>query len=88
MAFKKILERADFWKSVIWMGLSFIIIYHIIAMLFEYGGFDFSAWSADKLEDGKWVRFILGTLVSGFLYGFIISFGKFRSKLKKENENL
>lgn len=83
MAFKKIVRDKAFWKSVVVLGLAFALIYQFVSMLFDYGGLDFSAFYEDKLEGTKWVRFIIGTLLAAFLYGFIISYGQFRSKIKK-----
>jgi hypothetical protein len=30
--------------------------------------------------------FVIGLLVGGFIYGFLVTFGKFRAKLKKEEQ--
>ena len=84
MAFKKIVGDKAFWKSVIIMGLAFAIIYQFISMLFDYGGLDFSAFYEDKLAGTRWIRFVLGTLLAAFLYGFIITYGQFVSKIKRE----
>lgn len=84
MAFKRIVKDNAFWKSVVGMGVAFAIIYHFISMLFEYGGFEFSKFFEDKLGDGNWVQFVLGTILASLVYGFIISYGQFSSKIKKE----
>ncbi|QED37900.1 hypothetical protein FK178_09260 [Antarcticibacterium arcticum] len=84
MAFKRIVRDKAFWKSVIIMGLAFAIIYQFISMLFDYGGLDFSAFYEDKLAGAQWVKFVIGTLVAAFLYGFIITYGQFVSRIKKE----
>ncbi|WP_010228920.1 hypothetical protein [Gillisia marina] len=84
MNFKKVVNTKGFWKSVAGMGISFIIIYHIITMLFTFGGFDFSGYFELNLSDGRWQGFLIGSLLSGFIYGFIITFGQFSIKQKKE----
>ncbi|RKS56142.1 hypothetical protein BC962_1121 [Gillisia mitskevichiae] len=84
MNFKKVITAEGFWKSVAGMGLSFIVVYHIITMLFTFGGFDFSGYFELNLSEERWMRFVLGSLFSGFLYGFIITFGQFSIKQKKE----
>ena len=66
------------------MAIAFAIVYHIITMLFEFGGFYFSAFYDAKIGGGRWVRFVFGTILSSFLYGFIVSYGLFIAKLKKE----
>ncbi|HSP40913.1 MAG TPA: hypothetical protein VLN46_05725 [Gillisia sp.] len=84
MAFKKIVSDKAFWKSVVIMGLAFAIIYQFISMLFDYGGLNFTAFYEDKIAGTRWVRFVLGTLVAAFLYGFIITYGQFVSKIKRD----
>lgn len=84
MKFKSIINQRSFWKSVFWLGLSFLILYNVITMWFEYGGFEFRQFLADRTSDGKLVRFILAQLIAGFLYGFILAFGQFKSKEKKK----
>lgn len=84
MAFKKIVSDKAFWKSVIIMGLAFALIFQFISMLFDYGGLDFSAFYEEKMAGTRWIKFVLGTLVAAFLYGFIITYGQFVSKIKRE----
>ncbi|HZJ36596.1 MAG TPA: hypothetical protein VFD29_08230 [Gillisia sp.] len=84
MAFKKIVRNKAFWRSVAGMAIAFAIVYHIITMLFEFGGFYFSAFFDEKIGGGRWVRFVLGTILSSFLYGFIVSYGLFVARIKKE----
>ncbi|CAN5123964.1 hypothetical protein BH23BAC2_BH23BAC2_09620 [soil metagenome] len=84
MAFKRIVKDKAFWKSVVIMGLAFAVIYQFISMLFDYGGLNFSAFYEDKLAGSNWVRFLIATLVAAFIYGFIISYGQFISRIKRE----
>lgn len=84
MNFKKTVQTKGFWKSVVGMGIAFIVVYHIINMLFIFGGFRFGEYLEVNLSEDKWMRFILGSLLSGLLYGFIITFGQFSIKQKKE----
>lgn len=85
MAFNKIISDGRFWKMVVLQGLAFAVIYQVIMMLLEYGGFDFSSYYEDKLANGGWVSFLFGLILGAFIYGFIISYGQFRSKIRKEN---
>ena len=87
MKFKEMVSQRAFWKSVLFLGLGFLIVYDIVSMLFEYGGFHFKAFFTERTEGGKLFRFIAGQLLAAFAYGFIISFGQFRSKQKKDAEN-
>ncbi|TRO64074.1 hypothetical protein [Christiangramia sabulilitoris] len=84
MQFKSIISQNAFWKSVFWLGLSFLILYNVISMLFEYGGFEFRAFFEERTANGKLIRFIIGQLLAAFLYGFILAFGQFRGKQKKD----
>lgn len=87
MAFKKIVKDKTFWKSVVFLGLAFAIIFQFVSMLFDYGGIDFNAFYRDKLEGNKWIRFGIGMLVAAFIYGFIISYGQFVSKIKRDRRD-
>lgn len=84
MAFKKIIGDRTFWKSVVLLGLAFALIFQFISMLFDYGRIDFSAFYEDKLAGDSWIRFTIGMLVAAFIYGFIISYGQFISKIKRD----
>lgn len=88
MSFKSIVRQKSFWKSVMLLGISFLVIYNFVVMLFEYGGFEIGAFWEDRTGNGKLPRFILGQVVAALLYGFIIAFGQFRMKEKeKEKDN-
>lgn len=87
MSFKEMVSQKSFWKSVVILGISFLIIYDLVSMLFEYGGFKVSTYFRERTEDGKLFRFILGQFVAAFAYGFIISFGQFRKKQKEDSGN-
>lgn len=84
MAFKKIVKDKTFWKSVVLLGLAFALIYQFVSMLFDYGGLDFNSFYDDKLAGDNWIRFSIGVLVSAFIYGFIISYGQFITKIKRD----
>ncbi|AVR45505.1 hypothetical protein C7S20_09615 [Christiangramia fulva] len=83
MKAKAFLKMKAFWKSVLWLGLAFILIYNFITMMFDYGGFHFAQFFQDRTENGNWLRFVLAQLMGGFLYGFILAFGQFHVKQKK-----
>ncbi len=87
MNFKKVVQAKGFWKSVIGMGVGFIIVYHIITMLFAFGGFQFSEYFKLNLSEDRWFKFVFGSLLTGFIYGFIITYGQFSVKLKKEERD-
>ncbi len=88
MAFKKIMQDKTFWRSVGILGLAFAIIYQFVSMLFDYGGIDLNAFYEDKLAGDNWIRFTIGLLVAAFIYGFIISYGQFVSKIKRDKRKM
>ncbi len=85
MGFKKIISQGSFWKSVLWLGVTFLIIYNFISMMFEYGGIDFEAFFQERTENGKWIRFVIGQILAAFVYGFILAYGQFKMKQKKNS---
>lgn len=82
MLFQKIFKLKAFWKSVLVLGIGFVIVYNLFTMIIEFGGFDFSGFYDKKLADGKWIRLVLASVFSAFVYGLIIAYGKFYMKLK------
>lgn len=83
MSFKSIIAQKSFWRSVVFLGIGFLVVYNIINMLFSYGGFDFGSFVRDNFQGGRWLRFAIAQILSGFLYGFILSYGQFRIREKK-----
>lgn len=82
---KDVIAVKGFWKSVLILGLVFIVVYNAIDLLFSYG-FSWSAFAADKLTGENAYRFIIASLLGGFIYGFIVVFLQFRSRLKREEK--
>ena len=78
--FKKIVNHKGFWKSVVSIGIAFIILFIIIKWAIE--GFSFLF-----ITEQDPYLFILGTAAAGFIYGFLVSFGKFRARLKKNEHH-
>lgn len=75
--FKDVLNHKGFWKSVISLTAAFAIVFTIIKWLID--GFSFSF-----ITESNPVRFLLGVMLAGFVYGFFVTFGKFRNKLKNK----
>lgn len=75
--FKKVINTKGFWKSVISLALSFAILFALIKWAIE--GFDIAYFT-----ERNPTIFILTLLAAGFVYGFFVTFGKFRSKLKEK----
>lgn len=76
--FKEVIGTKGFWKSVFSLALAFAIIFALIKWAIE--GFDLSYF-----DERNPIVFILTLMLAGFIYGFFVTFGKFRSKVKEKN---
>lgn len=74
--FKKVLNTKGFWKSVFSLAIAFAVLFTFIKWAIE--GFEIAYFT----ERNPWM-FILTILLASFVYGFFVTFGKFRSKLKE-----
>lgn len=85
--FKQVINTKGFWKSVVFLGILFALVYDIIDLWFSFG-FDISTYVNVYFSDfSRIIRFLIANIIGGFIYGFIITFFKFRARLK-ENQNL
>lgn len=75
--FKKVINTKGFWKSVISLAVAFAILFALIKWAIE--GFELAYFT----EQDPWM-FIFTLLLAGFVYGFFVTFGKFRAKLKEK----
>lgn len=84
--FTKIICYKGFWPSVVFLSVMFIIIYNLAdwGMVFD---FDFQAYIDERFATENLLRFLFANVLSGLVYGFIISFFKFRAKIKKQDQN-
>ncbi|MBW2962657.1 hypothetical protein [Mesonia aestuariivivens] len=85
MSFKEVIAVKGFWKSVVILGIAFMLIYNVIDLLFSYG-FNFDEFVAEKLSGPMLFRFLIANILGGLIYGFIVTFLQFRSKLKREKQ--
>ena len=76
--FKRVLNTKGFWKSVISLALAFAVIFALIKWAIE--GFEMAYFT-----ERNPVFFVLTLLLAGFVYGFFVTFGKFRAKLKEND---
>lgn len=79
--FTKVISHKGFWRSVTFLSAMFIIIYNFadLWMVFE---FDTTAYIEERFAVDNILRFSFANIFSGFVYGFIVSFFKFRGKIK------
>ncbi|MFT4698049.1 MAG: NhaP-type Na+/H+ or K+/H+ antiporter [Flavobacteriaceae bacterium] len=76
--FSKVISLQGFWKSVFSLGIAFIVLFVVVKWAIE--GFKMEYFTAIQNP----VNTFLGLLLCGFIYGFLVTFGKFRAKLKKD----
>ena len=83
--FTKVICHKGFWPSVVFLSALFVIIYNLAdaGMAFD---FKFQDYIDERLASENILRFLTANVFSGFVYGFIVSFFKFRSKIKKNDE--
>lgn len=75
--FKKVINTKGFWKSVFTLALSFAILFALVKWGIE--GFEIAYFT-----ERNPLMFILTLFMAGFVYGFFVTFGKFRAKLKEK----
>lgn len=83
--FTKVISHSGFWKSVIFLSVMFIIIYNLADfwMVFD---FDAKVYVEERFAADQLLRFAFANIFSGFVYGFIVSFFKFRSRIKQQSK--
>ncbi|WP_127844816.1 hypothetical protein [Psychroflexus aestuariivivens] len=80
--FQKVISSNGFWKSVISLAIGFILIYNLVDVWFSFD-FEFGLWAEERLAEDYLLRFFVANIMSGFVYGFVVTFLKFRGKIKK-----
>ena len=78
--FQKVISTPGFWSSAFSLGIAFASIFVIIKWAIE--GFNMEYFNSII----NTFSFVISLLVGGFIYGFLVTFGKFRAKLKKEEQ--
>ena len=78
--FQKVINPPGFWKSVFSLGIAFSLLFVIIKWAIE--GFKMEYFTSITNP----FSLVVGLLVGGFIYGFLVTFGKFRAKIKKEEQ--
>lgn len=77
--FKKVLTSKAYWKSVRIFAIGFIIIYNFIMLAFD--GFDTT--SLVQKATNQPLRFFIANIVSGIIYGMIISYFQVNKNFKE-----
>ncbi|KJJ39982.1 hypothetical protein [Aequorivita vladivostokensis] len=77
--FKRVINTKGFWKSVLSLAIAFALLFALIKWAIE--GFEIAYFT-----ERDPVMFMLTLLLAGFVYGFFVTFGKFRAKLKEKEK--
>lgn len=80
--FSKVIHTSGFFKSVASLAIAFIVIYNLVDLGIGYN-FDLSLFIEKRFASDNLLRFFVANIGSGFVYGFIVTFFKFRSKIKQ-----
>lgn len=74
--FKRVINTKGFWKSVFILALAFAVLFTVVKWALE--GFKMSYFTEKNP-----LTHILLLLVAGIVYGFFVSFGKYRARIKE-----
>lgn len=74
--FKKIVNHKGFWKSVVSLAIAFAVTFTLVKWAID-------SFSMSFFSENNPVKFLVGVILAGLVYGFFVTFGKFRNKLKK-----
>jgi len=77
--FQKVISYKGFWKSVLSLTLAF-------AFLFTLVKWALSSFEMSFFSDTNMLKYSAGIFIAGFVYGFFVTFGKFRNKLKNKDQ--
>jgi cytosine/uracil/thiamine/allantoin permease len=75
--FKKVVSYEGFWRSVVSLAIAFALVFVLVKWAI-------SSFDAAFFTQGDPLRFFAGVLLAGFVYGFFVTFGKFRAKIKSQ----
>ena len=75
---KKVISTPGFWRSALSLGVIFSFLFIIVKWAIE--GFKIEFFYAITNP----YLFVFGLFLGGFIYGFLVTFGKFRAKIKKK----
>ena len=79
--FTNIISAKGFWVDVVKLAAIFILIYNVVDIWLNYS-FDLALYAETKFQTDKLLRFFVANILSGFVYGFVVSFFKFRKRFK------
>ncbi|MGM0636410.1 MAG: hypothetical protein ACQESK_10125 [Bacteroidota bacterium] len=83
--FNKVINTPGFWKSVFGLALAFILVYNLVDIFMKFD-FSFADYAEYRFAPDNLTRFFIANIGSGIVYGFVVTFFKFRSKIKKNGD--
>ncbi|SHE32393.1 hypothetical protein SAMN05444278_101194 [Psychroflexus salarius] len=83
--FKKVINYPGFWKSVYTLAIGFCVVYIIVDFVITYD-FNFDEFKAARFANFEFIKLIIGGLASGSIYGFIVTYFKFKGKIKEQEK--
>lgn len=78
--FKRVVTHKGFWSSVIALALAFIILFVVVKWAIE-------GFSSEYFTEQDPITFFGGITLAGLIYGFFVTFGKFRGRIKKKDRS-
>lgn len=85
--FRSIISSKKYWISVLLLGLVFILLFSVIEHFMQYRGLAFDAFIDEKINNGRWVRYLMSRIVGGLMYGMILGYYfELRKRKQKPNE--
>lgn len=82
---KKIVNYPGFWKSVAGLAFVFILVYNAVDVFLKFDA-NFLAYVEFRFGSENIGRLIITNLLGGFIYGFIVTYFKFKHKVKINNQ--
>lgn len=79
---QEILTSKKYWRSVLFIGVVFIIIYSCFEYLMQHSSGSWQDFVNTRIANGHWVRYLISRLVGGLLYGMIMAYYFERRKRK------
>ncbi|WP_109438810.1 hypothetical protein [Aquimarina sp. AU119] len=82
--FKEIISSKKYWKTVVFIGVGFIIVFSVIEHLMQYGDLSLDIFIEERISQGRWVRYFLSRVAGGLMYGMIMGY-YFELRKRKSN---
>ncbi|TSE09958.1 hypothetical protein [Aquimarina algiphila] len=82
--FKEIISSKKYWKTVVFIGVGFIIVFSVIEHLMQYGGLSLDIFIEERISQGRWMRYFLSRVAGGLMYGMIMGY-YFELRKRKSN---